>query len=47
MGTIPLLGRLSLASTALAVGLLFDGGFDKLFTGASLAPSAEAASAGP
>ena len=42
MRTIPLLGRLSLATTALAVGLLFDGGFDKIFTGASLAPSAEA-----
>jgi len=40
--TIPLLARLSLTTTALAVGLLSDGGFDKLLTGASLAPSAEA-----
>jgi hypothetical protein len=42
MGTIPLLGRLFLATTALTIGLLFDGGFDKVFTGASIAPSAEA-----
>jgi hypothetical protein len=42
MTTFPLLGRLFLATTAFAIGLLFDGGFDKLFTGASLAPSAEA-----
>ena len=42
MKTIPLLGKLFLATTALTIGLLFDGGFDKPFTGASIVPSAEA-----
>jgi hypothetical protein len=42
MRTIPPLGRLLLATAALTIGLLFDGGFDKALTGASIAPSAEA-----
>ena len=42
MRTMPRLGRLFLATTALTIGLLFDGEFDKMFTGASITPSAEA-----
>jgi hypothetical protein len=36
------LGTLALATGALMIGLLFDGEFDRLFLGGSLAPDAEA-----